>query len=62
MKRAKLEPVTTEKICGKRERGRHGEEILDNLLSWHGKVLEQELIHAVGDYNMCGSTVAYASW
>lgn len=43
-----LEHVTTGKIYGQRQQ----ENILDSLSSWHGQMLQSEMIHSVRDHNM----------
>lgn len=56
-RRKKLKHVTS----AKRVRGRQWNNILDNLLSWHGKVSTHELIHVAGSHSEWRSLFIYAS-
>lgn len=61
MRTKTLEHVIAVKICRKRDIGRQCEKILGSLLSWHGTVPANKLMHAVGDCRMWRSMVTHAS-
>jgi hypothetical protein len=52
--------VTTGKICGKRDRGRQREKILDRLTKWMGKKTATELITSTRDRKMWREVTANA--
>lgn len=51
--------VTTGKICRKTDRGRQGDKILDNLLSWNEGVPAHQLNHAVVNRWLLRSIIAH---
>lgn len=44
--------LTTRKICGKNDRGRQRQKILDNLYLCHGIMSERKMRYAAGDLKM----------
>lgn len=56
-----MEHLTTGNICGKMDKGRRQEKIINNLLTWDEKVSAQERIYGVGDHKMLRIMNAHAS-
>lgn len=50
------------KICEKTHSGRQRKMILDNYLSWHGKLSADELIRDVGDLKVARNMIAQDQW
>jgi hypothetical protein len=61
LRKRKLEDImTTGKICGKRDRGRQPEKILDSLAKWMGRKTATELITSTRDQKMWRGLTANA--